>query len=131
MKQLLSHERHSHFTLEIEREECRFGSADEIINYLKHCIDAHSIAAFIATFDHFKHTHEVIGGQVDSEILDAKNIIFCFGITLQDPHSMALRPRSIGVVELADWFIVTFMETPMPVANVTMERWAKSLIAAA
>ncbi|MES9899123.1 MAG: DUF6858 family protein [Sedimenticola sp.] len=130
MRQFLSPERYSHFTLEIEKEECRFGNVDEIVNYLKQCIDAHSIAAFITIFDHLSHTHNIVNGQVDSEILDAKNIIFCFGITLQDPQSMALRPRSIGVVELAGCFIVTFMETPMPVANVTMEKWAKSLIVA-
>ena len=66
-------------------------------------------------------------GQIDEEILDAKNIIFCFGITLPNPHVMAVRPRSIGVVEQAESFLITFMEAPMPVANVAMEEWAKAV----
>lgn len=40
---------------------------------------------------------------------------------------MAVRPRSIGVVDLGDRFVVTFMEAPMPPANEAMEAWAKSL----
>lgn len=61
-------------------------------------------------------------------ILAAKHIVFCFGITPPEPLMMAVRPRSIGVVELAERFLITFLEAPMPVANLAMEQWAKSLV---
>jgi hypothetical protein len=40
---------------------------------------------------------------------------------------MAVRPRSIGVCELEDSFVVNFMEAPNDTANKTMEELVKSL----
>jgi hypothetical protein len=127
MKQNLLEERYPVFSLEVEKSETSFRSVDEIIGHLKQRIESHRIARFIAIFDHYSHTMELNEGQISEEILDAKNIIFCFGITLPNPYAMAVRPRSIGVVELAENFLITFMEAPMPVANVAMEKWAKAV----
>lgn len=127
MKQTLLEERYPIFTLEIERGECRFSTVAAIIEHLREQIEGHRLARFIAIFDHFAHTQGLEEGDVDERILDARNIIFCFGIALPRPEVMAVRPRSIGVVELADGFVVTFMEAPMPVANLVMEKWARSL----
>jgi hypothetical protein len=127
MKQLLLQERYSVFTLEVEKQETLFTSVDGIIDHLKRQIDANEIATFIAIFDHYAHTHSLKDGQIDDGILDAKNVVFCFGITLPNPQAMAMRPRSIGVVETRSEFVITFMEAPMPLANVAMESWAKSI----
>ncbi|MCB1759943.1 MAG: hypothetical protein KDI68_09230 [Gammaproteobacteria bacterium] len=127
MKQLLLQERYPVFTLEVEKQETLFTSVDEILDHLKQQIDDNEIATFIAIFDHYSHTRSLTHGQIDSAILDAKNIVFCFGITLPNPQAMAVRPRSIGVVETHDEFIITFMEAPMPLANVAMESWARSI----
>ena len=127
MKQTLLHEKYPVFTLEIDKEETEYRSVDEVLAYLKERIDQHRIANYIATFDHFSHTQSLPEGRIDEEILDAKNIIFCFGITIPNPQVMAVRPRSIGVVELASSFVVTFMEAPMPIANSAMDCWAKSI----
>ena len=78
-------------------------------------------------FDHYSHTSSLPEGEIAPEIKDAKNLVFCFGIKLPGPQVMAVRPRSIGVTELEDKFIVNFMEAPMPIANTTMEAWAKSI----
>ena len=90
-------------------------------------INKNEVARFIAVFDHYQHTNSLASGQIGEGILDAQNIVFCFGITLPNPQAMAVRPRSIGVVELDEVFVVTFMEAPMPLANVAMEAWAKSI----
>lgn len=127
MKQTLLQEKYPIFTLEIGKNETSLASVDAIVQYLRDCIDDHKIASYIATFDHYAHTKSLPDGQVAPEILAAKNIVFCFGLTLPDPQVMAVRPRSIGVAELADHFVVTFMEAPMPVANSAMESWAKAL----
>jgi len=127
MKQSLQQEEYTIFSLEVEKSETRFGSVEEIIAYLKEQIDQHETARFIAFYNHYEHTNALPLGQVSGEILDAKHIIFCFGITLPEPLAMAVRPRSIGVVELANRFLITFMEAPMPLANVAMEQWANGV----
>ena len=127
MKQTLLKEKYPLFTLELNKDETSFQSVDEIVDYLKAQIDQHRIARYIATFDHYAHTRALPEGRVDEGILAAKNIIFCFGLTLPNPQAMAVRPRSMGVVELASSFVITFMEAPMPVANSAMEAWARSL----
>ncbi|MEW7976474.1 MAG: DUF6858 family protein [Candidatus Sedimenticola endophacoides] len=128
MRQYLQQQAYPIFSLEVEKPECRFASVDEIIGYLKQQVDAHDSARFIALYDHFEHTRSLPQGQVSETILAAKHIVFCFGITLPEPLMMAVRPRSIGVVELAERFLITFLEAPMPVANLAMEQWAKSLV---
>lgn len=127
MKQSLLQEKYPIFALEIEKPETRFHSVDEIIVYLKERIDNHSVAKYIGEFDHYAHTCSLQDGQISADILAAKNIIFCFGLTLPDPKVLAVRPRSIGVAETRRTFIITFMEAPMPVANIAMEDWAKSV----
>ncbi len=127
MKQTLLQEKYPLFTLEVNKTETSMQTVTEIIDFLKQRIEQHQVAQYIATFDHYSHTTELIDGQINNDILDAQNIIFCFGITLPNPQVMAVRPRSIGVAELKDRFIITFMEAPMPVANVAMEEWAKAI----
>ena len=127
MKQTLFQEKYPLFTLEVLKSETTFNSVDEILAFFKEKIDAHDVASFIATFDHYHHTQALPMGQVSPAILDAKNIIFCFGTALPAPAVMAVRPRSIGVTELQDRFVINFMEAPMPLANNSMEAWAKAV----
>ncbi|KRT53552.1 DUF6858 family protein [endosymbiont of Ridgeia piscesae] len=128
MKQELIEETFPIFLLEIEREECLFQSVEAIADYLREHIEAHPSARYIATFDHFAHTRELPEGQVADSIHSAINLVFCFGLTLQEPETLAIRPRSIGICDSGDRFIITFMEPPMPVVNAAMEHWAHSLI---
>lgn len=127
MKQSLSRETYPIFSLTVDKSETRFKTVDEIIEYLKEKITGHEIARFIAVFDHYAHTKSLEHGQISDEILDAKNIVLCFGITLPGPEVMAERPRSIGICELKENFFITFMEAPMPVANSAIEGWVKSI----
>ncbi len=127
MKQTLIQETYPVFTLEIDKNETTFKTVDEVLGFLKEKIEANRAATYIATFDHFAHTKSLEEGKVDKSILDAKNIVFCFGFTIPNPQVLGLRPRSIGVSELKDSFVISFMEAPMPVANVAMETWAQAI----
>jgi len=127
MKQDLLMEKYPVFYMELSKDETTFTSVDEIIAYLKEQIDAHNVATYIATFDHYTHTKSLPDGKIAPHIHDAKNIVFCFGIALPDTKVLAVRPRSIGVCETDNGFDINFMEAPMPVANIAMEKWAKSL----
>ena len=127
MKQSLFQEKYPVYTLEIGKEETTFTSVEEIIDYLKGKVEADSRACFIATFDHLAHTRSLPEGEISPDILAAMNLVFCFGIKLPSPQVMAVRPRSIGVTELVDRFVINFMEAPMPGANNAMEEWARSV----
>lgn len=127
MKQTLLQEKYPVYELELGKNETTFTSVDEIVDYLKQKVEEHPVAVNIAVFDHYAHTSSLPNGDISPDIKDAKNVVFCFGIALPNPHVAAVRPRSIGVVEMEDKFVINFLEAPMPVANEAMENWAKSL----
>lgn len=126
-KQKLLEEKVPVYLLEIQRSECRFDSVAEIAANFRQVIEAHTLACYIATFDHFAHTRKLPAGQIASNILAAVNVVFCFGLTLPEPAQLANRPRSLGICETDDCFTISFMEAPMPVANAVIEEWARSL----
>lgn len=127
MKQSLLMERYPVFDMMIAKTETTYASVDEILAALKEKIDAHPKVAYIATFDHYEHTQS-IDGDIAGSIRDAKNIVFCFGMKLPNPHVLAVRPRSIGVADMQDHFHITFMEPPMEIATTAMESWCKDLL---
>jgi len=128
MKQSIIMEKYPIFELNVKKSETKFQTADEIIEYLKDKIDNHPIAVYIATFDHYSHTKSLDGGEVAPDILDAKNIVCCFGKNLPKANLLSVRPRSIGVAELSDEFVVSFLEAPNPIATEAMESWVKGIV---
>ena len=127
MKQKTFKEKYHIFEIEYKKNELNFKSVDEIITALQVKIDAHPILAFIAIFDQYKHTSSINNSEINPNIKAAKNIIFCFGKELPTPEVLAVRPRSIGVCETEDSFILNFLEAPNEAANKTMEEFVKSL----
>ncbi|PLY14560.1 MAG: hypothetical protein C0631_10680 [Sedimenticola sp.] len=127
MKQTLFQEKYPVLDLEIPKTETTLDSVEAIIGYLKDRIEAHPVAHYIATFDHYDHTASLEDGEIAEDILAAQSIVFCFGTKLPNAHVMAVRPRSIGATEKADRYIISFMEAPMPMANQAMEEWVKSI----
>ncbi len=127
MKQTLLLEKYPVYSLQVGKQETTKRSIDEIVDYFKRHIESHPVARFIAVFDHYAHTRGLADGFIDDEILDARDVIFCFGLAIPGPEVMAVRPRSIGVVERESDYVISFMEAPMPMANSAMEAWAKGL----
>ncbi|WP_417808339.1 DUF6858 family protein [Thioclava sp.] len=126
MKQSLLMEKYPVFDMTLPKGETSCTSVDDIIAKLHAKIDAHPKVAYIATFDHYAHTKSIDGTVADG-IKDAKNIVFCFGVALPNPHVLAVRPRAIGVADMGDNFHLTFLEPPMEVATKEMESWCKAL----
>ncbi|MCH9813719.1 MAG: hypothetical protein K0U47_07220 [Epsilonproteobacteria bacterium] len=126
MKQSTFKEKYPVWTLELTKDELTQKNVSEILSYFKTKIDAHPKAVFIATFDHYTHTKS-IEGPINPEIKDIQNIIFCFGTEIPTTKVAAVRPRSIGVCELENSYIIEFMEAPNEKAHEAMEQWAKSL----
>ncbi|MBD3808706.1 MAG: hypothetical protein IE880_08345 [Epsilonproteobacteria bacterium] len=127
MKQKILMEKYPIFELEIRFDETKFKNTDEVISHLKTKIDEHPVAQYIAVFDHYSHTKSLSDGVISEDIKDAKNIICCFGKELPRPEVLAVRPRSIGVAQMTEGFVVSFLEAPNPAANSAMESWAKSI----
>jgi hypothetical protein len=127
MKQSLLQEKYPIYTLELAKSETSLKSVDAIIDYLKQKVEAHPAAKFIAMFDHYAHTKSLEKGEINPDILAAKNLVFCFGIKLPNPQVLAVRPRAIGVAETKNGYVITFLEAPIPEANATMEQWVKSI----
>ena len=115
------------FSLEVNKDESTFKTVDEIIEHLKSLVDSHPVAKYIATFDHYAHTSSMQDGVINDEIKDAKNLIFCFGKQLPSTKILAVRPRSIGVSELENSFVIDFLEVPNEQLHVVTEGWAKSV----
>ena len=115
------------FALEFTKAESKFDSVPAILEFLHAQVEAHPKAVNIARFDHFNHTKS-IDGKIAEGIVDAQNIIFCFGFELPSADPVAIRPRSVGVTDMGENFVVNFMEAPNEVANDTMEAWVKQLV---
>ncbi len=121
-------EKYPVFTLEVDKNETSYKDVDAVMDYLKEKIDTHPVAVYIGEFDHYAHTKSLADGEVSEDIKDAKNIICCFGKKLPKPIVLAVRPRSIGVADMGDSFVVSFLEAPNPEANSAMEDWVKSIV---
>jgi hypothetical protein len=115
------------FSYTVQKNETNYQTVDEIINYLKKSIDEHAVAVFITIFDHYKHTSDMEDGVINPEILAAKNIIFCFGKQLPSTQILAVRPRSIGVSEIKDSFIIDFLQVPNEQLQKVQVEWIKSI----
>jgi hypothetical protein len=126
MKQSILMEKYPVFELDLPKSETNCSNVDDVIANLRTKIDAHPKVVYIATFDHFAHTKS-LDGPINEKISAAKNLIFCFGIALPNPHVMSVRPRSIGITDMGDHFNIIFMEPPMEAATKEMEAWCKSL----
>ena len=127
MKQTMQEAAYPVFVLELNRNETDFDSLDAIIDHLTKQIEDSEMGRLIGVFDHYRHTQRLRLGQIDTNILAAKNILFCFGLSLPEPSALALRPRSLGVAETSTGFVISFMEAPMPVVNQAMENWVMAL----
>ena len=127
MKQLTLMEKYPLFILELPKSETSCIDIDDILHELKKRIEDHPIAVYIATFDHYAHTTGLPEYIIDPNIKAAKNIVFCFGKELPKPEVTGVRPRSIGVCEMEEKFVLSFLEAPNPAANKAMEEWVLSL----
>lgn len=126
MKQTLLQEKYPVFVAELAKTETTCQSVDDVVARLKANIDANPKVSYIGLFDHYAHTQR-IGGEIHPDIKAAVNLIFCFGFALPNPQVLAVRPRSIGIADLGDRFVISFMEAPMQPANEAMEAWVKGL----
>ncbi len=117
---------HPMYAFKILKNEIKISNISQIIEYFQTKIKENPEAVFITVFDHYAHTKE-LGGEIKEGILDAKNLLFCFGHTIKNVEILAFRPKSIAICELEDSFVFEFLETPRPEVNNWMQTWIKEL----
>jgi hypothetical protein len=121
-------EKYPVLSLEISKNDINYKNVPEILEYFKTKIDADKVAKCIGIFNHYEHTQSLEDDDSIAEgILDAQNIMFCFGKKIPNVQILAVRPRSIAVVEYEDKFAISFMETPMPPMTDKIIVWVKEL----
>jgi len=127
MKKTVFMDKYPVYTLEIQKDETSLKNIDEILAYFKEKVDSHNIAVFISIFDHYSHT-TALGGEINPDIKDAKNIVFCFGAAIPNTKILAARPRSIAIAELENSFMIEFIEAPNEKLHEVMENWTKDIV---
>ena len=126
MKRSILLDIHPMYSIKILKNETSFTGIDEIVAYFKEKIKENPEAGFITVFDHYQHTRD-LKGEILEGVLDAKNLIFCFGHTIKEIEILAFRPKSIVMIELEDSFVLEFLETPRPEVNAWMQSWIKGI----
>lgn len=114
------------YSLELNKDEISQKSIQDIINYFLDKIEKHPIATNIAVFNHYEHTKK-LNGPINDEIIDAQNVIFCFGAAIPNSKILAVRPRSIGIAEFKEKFSIEFLEAPNEKLHDVMEEWTVDL----
>ena len=126
MKQTLLQEQYPIFVAEIGKNETTYRSVDELVAYYQARIAENPKVQFIGVFDHYAHTRKIEGPIVEG-MTAAVDIIFCFGFAIPTPQMLAVRPRSIGIADMGDKYVISFLEAPMQPANQAMEAWTVAL----
>lgn len=126
MKKTIFMDKYPVYSLELTKDEVSVKNAQAVVAYFKEKIENHPIAQFIAVFDHYSHTKN-LKGEILEGLIDAQNIVFCFGAAIPNTKILAARPRSIGVCEFEDKFVIDFMEAPKEELHKVMESWVKAL----
>ena len=126
MKRSILLDTHPMYSMEISKSEAKVSNIDEIITHFKQKIEENPEAVFITVFDHYAHTKE-LNGEILDTVVNARNLLFCFGHAIKNIEVLAFRPKSIAICETKESFILEFLETPRPEVNAWMQSWIKEL----
>ena len=128
MTEKLFKEKYPIHMIEIAKSEMITNDMGAITAHYIDKVEKHPVATYIGIFDHYAHTSSLTDSTIAEDILDAKNVMLCFGKELTSPEVLAVRPRAIGIAEMKESFVISFLEAPNPAANEAMINWTKALI---
>lgn len=127
MKKTLFMDKYPIHSLTLYKEKLQYKSMTQLVEYFKEKITTHPVAHFIAIFDHYAYT-KALGGEIMEGLKDVQNVVFCFGSAIPSTSMVAVRPRSIGICEFEDRFVIEFMEAPKEELHTVMQAWVKALV---
>ncbi len=107
---------------ELEKSDRICQTVEDVGDYFRARIAENPKTQFIGVFDHFAHTRKIGGDWGGKSIREfARRRASSSASRSPHPQILALRPRSTGVADMGDRFVVSFMEAPVQRANVAME----------
>lgn len=130
MNKTLLLEKYPVFATEIAKSDTDCRNVDDVMIRLKDKVLAHPVAAYVGEFDHYGHVADQVDGKIADGILGAKHILFCVANAIPNGMIGAARPRAISVTEMADKFVISYLEAPVEKANQVMADWIGSLTTA-
>ncbi|MET0068311.1 MAG: DUF6858 family protein [Candidatus Thiodiazotropha sp.] len=119
------------YASEIMKSDTQCAHVDDVMARFKANIAEHPVAAYIGEFDHHAHVATQPEGKIADGILASKHILFCVANAIPNPLIGAVRPRALSVVELADRFVISYLEAPVETANQLIAGWIEALTAKA
>ena len=111
MQQKIINEKFPVYYQEIMKGSTPYRNIAEIIDALKAGLAKNPSSQIIAVFDLHDHVQKR-GGKIADSIFGAQTLLFCVANAIPHADIVALRPRSIGVTEFADRFVLNFLEAP-------------------
>ena len=111
MQQKIINEKFPVYYQEIMKGSTPYRNIAEIIDALKAGLAKNPSSQIIAVFDLHDHVQKR-GGKIADSIFGAQTLLFCVANAIPHADIVALRPRSIGVTEFADRFVLNFLEVP-------------------
>lgn len=114
---------------EIAKADTPWRDVDEIAAALSACIRHQAGSAFIGVFDHYGFNLRVCE-PLPIDMRDAKTILFCPGAKLLNPEGLALCPCAIGVADMGNRFVVSFLDAPVVSPVESLALWVEDLRAA-
>lgn len=111
---------------EIAKADTPWRDVDEITAALQSCICDLGATAFIGVFDHYGFNLRA-GAPLPMCMQDAKTLLFCRGSRLRDPMLLALCPSAIGVADMGNRFVISFLDAPTVFPAETVGQWVEEL----
>jgi hypothetical protein len=111
---------------EIAKVDTPCRDVDEITVALQACICHLGATALIGVFDHYGFNLRA-GAPLPMCMQDAKTILFCRGSLLLDPMLLALCPSAIGVADMGNRFVISFLDAPAVFPAETVGQWVEDL----
>lgn len=105
--------------------DCR--DLNAVVARLSDQVKGHPASVQLGVFDHYAHVRAQPEGRIAEGIQGSKNLMFCLSTAIPDPLIGAVCPRSLSVTELADRFLVCWMQAPTPAVNEVIAGWLDSL----
>lgn len=127
MQQALLREDDPVCTIELEKSKMRHANMDALLAALKARVDAHPTAAYIATVDQESNLDARARQNAAVDYVASKLMVFSFEVDMPNPGVLVVRPRTVGVTEFADRFVINFIVVPTSMANDPMEDWVHAL----
>lgn len=115
------------FVENVAKADTDCANADDAIACLRAQVEAKRGAALIGVFDHRGHVAALPEGKTAEEIIDSKHLLFCLSNDTPNPLIAAVCPRAVSVVELADKFVISFLEALVEAPNQASAGWIEAL----